>query len=135
MATQRRHHQFLAGAGIGLVDQVLEQVGAQRILLVRRRIDMRAFAFVADQQALAVHDLQQPQHGGVGQVRALALGDLVHLLGGGGAERPQHAQQVQFGRGGLGRGGFAGHVHPMRVGDGRKPRPYRTNCLEQIVYD
>ena len=35
---------------------------------MRRRVHVRALAFVAGEQALAVHDLHQPQHRGVSEV-------------------------------------------------------------------
>ena len=44
------------------MDEVVEQLGLHRALLLRGGVDMRALAFVALEQALAVHDLHQPQH-------------------------------------------------------------------------
>jgi hypothetical protein len=58
---------------------------------------VRTLTFVADQQALAMHDLHQAQHGAVGDGRLGQRHRLVHLLGRGGTERPQCLQQIEFG--------------------------------------
>ena len=45
-----------------------------------------------------MHHLQLAQHGGVGRVGALGHQGLVHGLGIGRAQAPQHLQQIQLGR-------------------------------------
>jgi hypothetical protein len=53
-AAQGGQHQRLAGSGKGFLYQFLQQIGLQRILGLRRRIDVGALAFVAAQDAFAV---------------------------------------------------------------------------------
>jgi hypothetical protein len=101
-AAQGGQHQRLAGAGKGLLDQVFQQAGLHQVLLLRRRIDVGALAFVALEQALGVHHLQQAQHGGVVHVRPGFQRGGMHLLGRRCAQREQQAQHLQFGSGRFG---------------------------------
>jgi hypothetical protein len=107
-AAQRGQDEVLAGAGEGLVDQIVEQTRLQWPLRLRGGIDVRALAFITLEQALAVHDLHQPQHRGVGKVRPFVQLGFVHLLDRARTQPPQRAQQVEFGSGRLGQAGL-GH--------------------------
>src|SRR5687767_10994934 len=89
-------HQRLPRTGKNLRDQLAKQIGLQRTLRVGCGVHVRPLAFVADQQALAVHHLHQAQGGRVGEFRALAHAYGVDVLNRRRTKAPNDPKQVEL---------------------------------------